>query len=258
MHKQIWNGVGTLKTYKDFDLNIYRKEIIQIGKEKKAGLTEEEVENYLMELIENGKDTLESKVHCLTCGVGFRLNALEHDCKEEDIWLFQYVKNSVKNKDITAGYLQKLKDKYPMQEGIMYLFRGINFKTKQQYEAFVANAKTGYFTFDTITSWSKSFEYAQKFACWTQKGTKDDDSNRLEELNQMAFEKANITGYKGVVIALRPVSNKVLCDISEEHIGNMNEKEVIMLHGTYEIEIVKTIDKEFGSTIWNKEEFYIC
>lgn len=243
-----------MKTYKDFDLNIYRKEIILIGKERKGGLTEEEVERFLMKFINKNKDTLESKVHCLTCGIGFRLNALEHDCKDEDIWLFQYVKNSVKNKDITSKHLQKLKDKYPLGKGIIFLFRGINFKTKQQYEAFVEDAKTGYFTFDTITSWSKSFEYAQKFACWSQKGTSEDDSKRMEEINQMAFEKSNITGYKGIVIALRPLTKKVLCDISEEHIGNMNEKEVIMLPGTYEIGIVKTIDKEFGSTIWSKEE----
>lgn len=242
-----------MKTFEDFNLDIFRKEIVKLG-EKEGGLSEEKVEKLLFSFLNKAKDKLETKVACLTCGVGYRLNNLEHDCQDEDIWLNKYVKNSVLNKNLKSEFAERLQSKYPYDKKGYFAFRGINFKTKEQYDAFIEQSKTGHMTFETISSWSLSFEYAKKFACWTQQGTREADHMRKEEIMNMVKDKSNITGYKGLVLAFRPTPEMVLCDISSQNIGNMSEKEIILLPGTYKVEIARTIEKEVGNKIWSEKE----
>lgn len=132
-------------------------------------------------------------------------------------------------------------------------FRGINFKTEEEYDAFMKAVDSGVYTFEQISSWSLNYSYAKRFACCTQKGTRRDDNSRKQELRNMMKEKANITGYKGIVIGIDLEKKMVLCDISQEHIGSMNENEVVLLPGTYPVHILKVIKKEVGQIEWEED-----
>ncbi|PLS18864.1 hypothetical protein CVD28_00240 [Bacillus sp. M6-12] len=239
-----------MKTFRDFDLSHYRKVVYEIGEEH--GYSEKKLEKLLDMLLEKGKDSMETKIHCLTCGVKFPLNDLQHDCQEEDIWLYQYVKNSVENKELKRGYLTKLRTKYPLRKGNRMAFRGINFQTKEEYETFIKEIESGTYEFKEISSWSLNYSYAKRFATHIQKGTRKNDHTRKEELRIMFEQKANITGYKGVVLAIDLKKSMVLCDISEEYIGSMDEKEIVLRPGTYPVYIFGEIEKEYGKE-WGED-----
>lgn len=240
-----------MKTFKDFDLSQYRKEVYKVGREQ--GLPEEKLETFLDFFLEKAKDEMETKIHCLTCGVKFPLNDLQHDCQEEDIWLYHYVRNSVENKMLNKRFISKLKEKYPLKKGSSLAFRGINFRTKEEYDSFMNEIESGTYHFDTISSWSLNYSYAKRFARCMQKGTRIDDQVRKLELRDMYEKKANITGYKGVVLAIDLTKKMTLCDISDENIGSMNEYEVILMPGTYTVHIFGEIEKEIGNTEWDEE-----
>jgi hypothetical protein len=242
-----------MKTYKDFDLRLYRDAIREEAKKQGKTLSEKQLEQVLEMFIEELKDQLETKVPCRTCGKRFPLNNLQHECQEEDIWLYQYVQNSAKNKQINPKFISKLKEKYPLKKGHCIAFRGINFQTKEKYDAFMKEIENGTYTFKEISSWTLKYSYAKRFARCIQKGTRADDSIRKKELWNMFHEKSNITGYKGVILAIDLKKKMVLCDISEEGIGNMNEYEVILLPGTYPVFVAEVIDKEYGKIEWDKE-----
>jgi hypothetical protein len=242
-----------MKTYKDFDLRLYRNALLEEAKKQGMKLSEKQLERLLHIFIEQSKDDLQTKVSCLTCGKRFPLKQLQHECQEEDIWLYQYIQNSANKKQLKPQYIRKLKEKYPLKKGNYIAFRGINFQTKEEYDSFMKEIENGTYTFKDISSWTLSYEYAKRFARCIQKGTREDDSIRKKELWNMYHEKSNITGYKGVILAIDLKKKMVLCDISEEGIGNMNEHEVILLPGTYPVFVAEVIDKEYGSTEWNKE-----
>lgn len=240
-----------MKTFRDFDLSQYRKEVYKVIKEK--GLQEEKLEKFLDYFLEKAKDEIETKVHCLTCGVKFPLNDLQHDCQEEDIWLYHYIRSSVENKELNKRFISKIKEKYPLKRGNVLAFRGINFRTREEYNSFRKEIELGTYSFDTISSWSLNYSYAKRFARCMQKGTRVNDEVRKCELRDMYEKKANITGYKGIVLAIDLTKKMTLCDISEANIGNMNEYEVILLPGTYRVHIFAEIEKEIGNTEWDEE-----
>jgi hypothetical protein len=250
-YKEIKKGRETMKTFRDFDLTEYRKIAFEIGIEK--GFSNEQCEKALDFMLEKGKDELTTEIHCLTCGVKFPLNNLQHECQEEDIWLYHYVKNSEGNKQLKKQFISKLKAKYPLRKGNGLAFRGINFPTKESYELFMKEIELGTYHFDTISSWSLNYSYAKRFARCMQKGTKVDDSVRKTELRNMYNQKANITGYKGIVLGIDLTKKMTLCDISEENIGSMNEYEVVLLPGTYRVHVMTEIEKEIGNTEWDEE-----
>lgn len=236
------------KTLLNFDLSLYRKVVYEACND--MGVSKKEIDQELLALLEKHKDELKTKVPCLTCGVNFSLNNLQHECKEEDIWLFNYVKNS-QSKNLYKKHASKLKKKYPLlKENIA--FRGINFKTKRHYEKFVKEVKTtGKYNFEDISSWSLDYSYAKRFARFTQKGSIANDQIRKKEIIKMTNENSNITGYKGVILGINLQREIVLCDISREYIGGLNEQEVILLPGTYPVTVVEVIDKKLHK--WNKE-----
>lgn len=104
-----------MKTIRDFDITQYRNIVYEIGKEK--GFSEDELEQVLAKLLEQAKNKLETKVHCLTCGIVFPLNNLQHECQDEDIWLFEYVKNSVQHKELNKRHISKKSIRYKEEIG---------------------------------------------------------------------------------------------------------------------------------------------
>ncbi|WCK57112.1 hypothetical protein PP175_28395 (plasmid) [Aneurinibacillus sp. Ricciae_BoGa-3] len=239
-----------MKTWRDFNV----EQVIKLIRKSEKNITEERIE----ELMDDACELLTVNLSCLTCGKRFPMNNMQHKCKEEDIWLYQYIQNSVGNKQVKKEYLSLLKEKYPLHKGHDIAYRGINFKTHQEYRMFMESLKENSFTFKEITSWTLRHDYAVRFARCIQKGTRENDDIRKQEIRAMFNMKANITGYKGIILAIHLTKNKVLCDISKEGIGNMTEEEVILLPGTYQVVLNKIIDKELGKTDWNEENIRLA
>lgn len=240
-----------MKTIEDFDVKKYRNYIYQLGKEKGIE-NEEDLEKVLSAFLEQEMKTGKTKVPCLTCGIKFPLSELEHDCQEEDIWLYQYVQNA--NKKVPTRLISKLKSKYPLQKENELAFRGLNFLTKESYDAFMESFQNGTYVSDELSSWSLSYDYAKRFARCIQKGTRINDSERVIAYEKMFQDSSFMTGYKGVILMADISKKHVLCDISDASIGDMDEHEVILFPGKYEAMIAHEMDYETGVHTWTAEK----
>lgn len=245
-----------MKTYKDFDVSVIRDVFNEQG--KKNGMNPKEIEEMLEDMIENNGDTLEASFPCKKCGLKFRLNNLQHNCRREDIWLSEYVHSSKTKKSIRINQIMKLSKRYPLKKGNKLVFRGINFMNKEDFDKFMEESKGGYFDFKEISSWSADYSTASNYARCQQKGTSFSNNERIKEVTAMFNEGYNITGYKGIILALDIKSENVLCDISKEQIGGYHEHEVVLMPGNYNAVIIKTIEKEkktwkpLSEKDWNK------
>lgn len=237
--------MSSLKRFNDFELKIVTDEIYKFYRE--SGYSDDEIEELIPNSLEFIKDKMDIKVPCKYCGVKFPLNNLNHECEEEDIWLFSYTQNANDNKKLKRGYKTKLKRKYPLV-GSKLAFRGINFFNEEDFNKFMEECKRGTVEFKEISSWSKSYNTAKKFARCLQKGTSVDVEFIKAEIRKAVNEKSSITGYKGVILAIDLKRKDVLCDINGDGFGSFAEEEVILLPGTYEVNIVNILDKEYGKT----------
>lgn len=235
-----------IKTFEDFDLSNLVKELhnqyIQMGK------SVEDVDKSLPEILNMLKDKINVKFPCKTCGVKRSLNDLNHECSEEDTWLFSYIKSSNNNKNLKRGYKTRLMRKYPLM-GFKIAFRGINFRTEEDYNKFMSEYEDGFYEFKEITSWTKSYMTAKMFARCVQKGTTIKEKIRRVELKKAIDEKSSITGYKGIILSIDLKKRDVLCDINNEEFGCYNESEVILLPGKYKVYIADTLNKEYGKIL---------
>ncbi|AJD93753.1 hypothetical protein JMA_44360 (plasmid) [Jeotgalibacillus malaysiensis] len=238
-----------MKTIKDFDVKKFRNYIYRLGKE--SGIErEEDLEGILQAFLEEGKENGKTKVSCLTCGLQFPLSDLEHDCQEEDIWLYQYILSA--KKSVPFHLISKIKMKYPLKAGNELVFRGLNFLTKESYERFMESLRDGVYVSDELSSWSLSYDYAKRFARCIQKGTRIDDAKRAVAYEKMFQDSAFMTGYKGVILMADISKKNVFCDISDTSIGDLDEKEVILFPGTYPAFIAHEIEYQPGVLTWTE------
>lgn len=240
-----------MKTYLDFNLQAIKKTMAKTFLEKGKKLSERELEALLSSMMKDKENIPPISVPCLTCGKAYPLNQLEHDCQEEDIWLFKYISSSQGTKEIPRGYKGNLRAKYPLLHRKAMVFRGINFDTKEQYDSFMAKVSGGTYLFPHISSWTLDFSKAVSFARFVMKGTRETEDVRRRALMKMIEEKANITGYKGVILGTNVTKGMTLCDISQEGIGGMDEEEIILLPGNHTVTIIKEIDRIEGLSEWN-------
>lgn len=240
-----------MKTYLDFNMEAIKKTIAKSMKEEGKELSGKQVAQLLASMMKQKDDVPPIKVACLTCGRPYPLNSLEHECQKEDIWLNHYVTCSQGNKDIPWGCKGALQKKYPLKHRNSMIFRGINFDTKEQYEEFMFKIKDGQYTFSEISSWTLDYKKAVSFARFIMKGTRGNEEIRRNALMEMAEKKANITGYKGIVLGMNVYRKMVLCDISHEGIANRDEEEIILLQGTYPVTIMQVIEKKEGTYAWD-------
>lgn len=242
-----------MKTYKDFNMELFKNAVIEMAKESGDEVTEDSLDRLFQSITKIDGEKAEVGVCCLTCGIKFPVNRLDHNCQKEDVWLYQYIKSSL-NKDIPSLYVEKLKQKYPLKNDSEKVFRGINFETKEEHELFMKQLNNNTLTFSTLTSWSKVYEQAWSFARFMKKGTRKNEETRKKALKEMVENKAFITGYKGIVISTQINKNDIICDISEKGIGGLSESEVLLSSGVYSIEIVHEVEQLNGLIPWKVSE----
>lgn len=184
-------------------------------------------------------------------------------------WLENYISNTFTNRELPGQeVVDFLKKNFNISHEIK-LFRGINFKTKKEYDDFMSSLEKGHILSKVLTSWSKDIDIASKFA---YKPLTIHSNKEYEQDSQMTFlwekavaRKEKITGYRGVIItasikpentllqtenALRFLEDKCVncnnkicnsCNFRKALDLVEEEKEIIVLPQTIEVDIIEEI-----------------
>lgn len=172
----------------------------------------------------------------------------QHDSAEK--WLSDYTLQGM-DKWPSADVVETLQDRYGYKGGKLY--RGLNFRDKEQWEQFLADTENGTkLTTGGISSWSPSEREARSFAI--TRPTYFLNRELMQDEDTKNKNKDYMIGHAGVIMTLT-VGPDIGIDVSKSNHGK--ETEVIMPGGEYTIEIHKTM-KPFKSSITNdnfKQEF---
>lgn len=207
-------------------------------------MTYEEKEKAVLKILTHKE--CDFKASCKTCGRTFYLDSLEHTCNNSDVLLFKYTSKPFVNREDILTKKDDIKNRYPLKdENIgVYAYRGLNFLTKEAYESFVFNVNNGLLVEEKATSWTIKEESSERFAYYIQQGTILSDKKRKGFVDAVTSFKSKITGYKGIILKTKLNPESVLADISDNDFGKFSEHEVILLPGKYDIEIIKTINRD--------------
>lgn len=180
------------------------------------------------------------------------LNALDHICQPEDLWINAYV-HSIRGAAIRRTgyqpYVARLREKYPLLDTHRLLFRGLHFAAESAFAAFADALGDNVYRSSSVTSWTVDSARAAQFACFMLPGGHDEALRRREILRMIA-ERADMTGAYGVVLALRVTPDQVLCDIAEAGVGGFDESEVLLLPGTYDVSVHGIFVRHPDTTDW--------
>lgn len=152
-------------------------------------------------------------------------------------WLAQFTYEN-KGKHPPQEYLTKLIKKYPNQAGTVY--RGLNFYTEEAWKEFISkftNDQTT-LTFAGVSSWSHDPTTAHQFAV-----TQPTYQLSLQVMTAHSVQQSRkeaLSGYRGVILKMHLDANQAI-DVDSSGVGH--ESEIVVLPGTYEIEIDQIIKK---------------
>lgn len=171
------------------------------------------------------------------------------ESESADKWLSNYTLQNL-DKWPSESIMQTLIKKYPLDNPTV-VYRGMNFDTQEEYEKFIEKFdKTGMATlsFNGISSWSTSITTANQFAItrpsyYIDWSVVNADSKREKE-------KEYIIGYRGIILKTTAIPNKSINVNKSKHV---KENEIILIPGTYQVQIHKQI-KKFADVIDNGEE----
>lgn len=153
-----------------------------------------------------------------------------YDLDQADQWLAKYTYEALDrwpSKEIQRTLVQR----YPVSEPTT-IYRGINLKTKEQYDEFRASIADGQITTGGITSWSPSRDQVESFAVTRPSYYLDLDT--MKGYGEARSQREYIQGYRGMIL-------KMVCEpghgiaVNKSNLGH--ESEIILIPGTYRVEI---------------------
>lgn len=110
------------------------------------------------------------------------------------------------------------------------IFRGLNFNTKNDYDAFISEIQDGVLETSSITSWSRDKEEALNFAI--TKPTFEITSDLADETDKAKNSGEVLIGYKGILLKTT-IKKGVGVDTSKANVAA--EDEIILPVGKYKI-----------------------
>lgn len=113
------------------------------------------------------------------------------------------------------------------------VWRGLNFKTKSEYDKFMDTIKDGYIEIDNVTSWSRDKKTAKIFSVTMPTYAEFVDHSNIPFYEKERREKEHVYGYRGVVLQIE-IDKGVGIDTSKSDIGI--EDEIIIKDGRYKVE----------------------
>jgi hypothetical protein len=123
--------------------------------------------------------------------------------------------------------------KYPNTDAVK-LYRGINFRTKEEFEKFMSDLDDGKVKFKSSTSWSPKKQVAEQFAKSRPSYMEFMSRDSWDEISKQSKAKERITGYRGIIISTEIGKDEAL-DLSRTKY--QAEPEMILPPGTYKLDI---------------------
>lgn len=170
------------------------------------------------------------------------------DLNNADRWLANYTYEG-RNKNPSKEILRELLNDYPITKS-QIIYRGINFRTKEQFENFIKEFKQNdieNITIDNISSWTPDEGQAEQFAITQPSYILSAETLRLH--SEAEKEGEIMTGFCGIIIS---------CMVNPGEGINVNsssfakEEEVILVPGTYKIKILRIL-KKFKDQLADKD-----
>ena len=164
-----------------------------------------------------------------------------HELDSADKWLAKYTYENL-DKWPSSETLETLIQRYPNKTA-MTLYRGMNFRTEDEYDQFMADSMDGdMMTSSGITSWGSKFDAANQFAMVQPTYFPDKETFRQEKLASDAGEI--IRGYCGLVLEAH-IEPNVGIDVNSSKLGH--EDEIILPPGSYQVKLhqIKTFKQQF-------------
>ena len=148
-----------------------------------------------------------------------------------DDWLAKYTLENL-DKWPSAEIRAALSKRYPLDQDTV-LYRGMNFKTKEEWDTFVDNVKSGNNTieFGRISSWAPDAGTAEAFALTRPTYFLNAELMAAETIR--AKEREYLSGYRGIIIKMQATPNMNAIDVRKSVAAK--EEEVILPAGTYTI-----------------------
>ena len=168
-----------------------------------------------------------------------RLNDLFESKNWQDIddpadrWLAKYTYENL-DKWPSRKIIDTLLNRYPASPGTIY--RGMNFDTKEQYDAFVAELPS--MQTQQITSWTKRERAAEQFAL--TKPTYFLDLSVMKSYEKQQQERESLSGYRGLVLST-VIGERQGIDVDQSNLGH--ESEIILTPGQYDVKVHKVIKR---------------
>jgi hypothetical protein len=146
-----------------------------------------------------------------------------------DSWLAEFTYEN-RNKYPGNNKLEILLKRYPFDGGKLY--RGMNFRTEEDWNTFYKSIKNGVMITNSVTSWSIDKLTVNQFA-------QTRPSYNLDAITMKLYSDAEkkgeeITGYCGIIIET-DVGPGCGIDVNKSNLGH--ESEVILVPGSYNVKI---------------------
>lgn len=149
---------------------------------------------------------------------------------------------------ISNSDFDSLLSRYPNKEPLT-IYRGLNFRTKEDYDSFLVDLKDGKLKANSMTSWSPDPKEAESFA--KSKMVNDFSQFALSDMESIRnLRKEGIMGYRGVILQTN-IDAGMGIDVDTTGVGQ--ESEILLPRGEYDVSIFKEVKKR--SEYLDKEEF---
>lgn len=157
----------------------------------------------------------------------------ENDYKDDIDKAIDAYSNDAFKKSMLSVKINDAIARYPNTQSET-LYRGLNFDTKEEYEAFISSIKDNQITLNEISSWSPSYQEAKSFAFTKPSYMEFMTKEKMAQIDKQNKEGERITGYRGIILKTKIPANTGL---DMRNTSYSKENEIILPSGTYSVEI---------------------
>ena len=153
-----------------------------------------------------------------------------------DQWLAKYTYENL-DKWPSEDIRDELAHRYPITEPRM-IYRGLNFREKEKFDAFMETIKDGVLVTQGISSWGTKSDAVEQFAVTQPSYYLDRDTMKAHDA--AGKEREYVTGYRGIILRVTAQPGQAI-DVNKSRLGH--EDEIILLPGRYKVAVERDVKK---------------
>lgn len=153
-----------------------------------------------------------------------------------DQWLAKYTYENL-DKWPDRNTLDVLTARYPIKKPRV-IYRGMNFRSKEKWDEFMAEVSDGTYDFGGVSSWGSKSDAVEQFAVTRPSYYLDHETMKAH--GEAQKEREYISGYRGVILKMTVQPGQGI-DVNASRLGH--EDEIILLPGAYEIEVERVLKR---------------